>query len=341
MNPIGPRGVYDEAKRYAEALTMAYHGQQGLDTAIVRIFNTYGVRMRPNDGRAVSNFVRQALAEEPLTVFGDGSQTRSFCYVDDLIEDRRNARAASICRSTSAIPTTHAARAGRDREAHAGSWRRARSFSRRCGSTTRCSASRTSPGRSSCSAGNPRSRLKKASRGCCASRAASRSASGTEPLLVRTLRRDGTERTPVWFMRQARPCSRSTRATGAAQLLRYRRDAGALRRGDAAAGAPARRRRGRAVRRHRRARPRHGPRRRARRASNWWWRSGSTRPPRSSGCGSWTPRRWAAPILEAVHLVRGDSSRTARSWATAAPRSRLPATSSKVDEAATSSAPRR
>jgi dTDP-glucose 4,6-dehydratase len=85
VNPIGPRGVYDEAKRYAEALTMAYHGQQGVDTGIVRIFNTYGPRMRPNDGRAVSNFVRQALAEEPLTVFGDGSQTRSFCYVDDLI----------------------------------------------------------------------------------------------------------------------------------------------------------------------------------------------------------------------------------------------------------------
>ena len=85
VNPIGPRGVYDEAKRYAEALAMAYHGQQGVDTAIVRIFNTYGPRMRPNDGRAVSNFVRQALAEEPLTVFGDGSQTRSLCYVDDLI----------------------------------------------------------------------------------------------------------------------------------------------------------------------------------------------------------------------------------------------------------------
>jgi len=85
VNPIGPRGVYDEAKRYAEALTMAYHGQQGVDTAIVRIFNTYGPRMRPNDGRAVSNFVRQALAQEPLTVYGDGSQTRSFCYVDDLI----------------------------------------------------------------------------------------------------------------------------------------------------------------------------------------------------------------------------------------------------------------
>src|ERR1700759_1631488 len=85
VNPIGPRGVYDEAKRYAEALTMAYHGQQGVDTAIVRIFNTYGPRMRPNDGRAVSNFVRQALAEEPLTIYGDGTQTRSFCFVHDLI----------------------------------------------------------------------------------------------------------------------------------------------------------------------------------------------------------------------------------------------------------------
>jgi len=85
VNPIGPRGVYDEAKRYAEALAMAYHGQQGVDTAIVRIFNTYGPRMRPNDGRAIPTFVRQALANEPLTVYGDGSQTRSFCYVDDLI----------------------------------------------------------------------------------------------------------------------------------------------------------------------------------------------------------------------------------------------------------------
>jgi dTDP-glucose 4,6-dehydratase len=85
VNPIGPRGVYDEAKRYAEALTMAYHRQQGVDTAIVRIFNTYGPRMRPHDGRAIPTFVRQALASEPLTVFGDGSQTRSFCYVDDLV----------------------------------------------------------------------------------------------------------------------------------------------------------------------------------------------------------------------------------------------------------------
>jgi dTDP-glucose 4,6-dehydratase len=86
VNPIGPRGVYDEAKRYAEALTMAYHRQQGVDTGIVRIFNTYGPRMRPHDGRAIPTFLRQALQDKPLTVFGDGSQTRSFCYVDDLIE---------------------------------------------------------------------------------------------------------------------------------------------------------------------------------------------------------------------------------------------------------------
>jgi dTDP-glucose 4,6-dehydratase len=85
VNPIGPRGVYDEAKRYAEALTMAYHRQQGVDTAIVRIFNTYGSRMRPHDGRAIPTFLRQALDGRALTVFGDGSQTRSFCFVSDLI----------------------------------------------------------------------------------------------------------------------------------------------------------------------------------------------------------------------------------------------------------------
>jgi dTDP-glucose 4,6-dehydratase len=85
VNPIGPRGVYDEAKRYAEALTMTYHTQQGVDTSIARIFNTYGPRMRKNDGRASVNFLNQALAGKPLTVYGDGSQTRSLCYVDDLI----------------------------------------------------------------------------------------------------------------------------------------------------------------------------------------------------------------------------------------------------------------
>jgi dTDP-glucose 4,6-dehydratase len=86
VNPIGPRGVYDEAKRYAEAMTMAYHRAHGLDTHIVRIFNTYGPRMRLNDGRALPNFIYQALTGQPITVYGDGSQTRSFCYVSDLIE---------------------------------------------------------------------------------------------------------------------------------------------------------------------------------------------------------------------------------------------------------------
>src|SRR2546430_15497039 len=86
VNPIGPRGVYDEAKRYAEAMVMAYHRAHGVDTRIARIFNTYGPRMRLNDGRALPNFVYQALTGQPLTVYGDGRQTRSFCYVSDLIE---------------------------------------------------------------------------------------------------------------------------------------------------------------------------------------------------------------------------------------------------------------
>jgi len=86
VNPIGPRGVYDEAKRFAEALTMAYHRQHGIDTKIARIFNTYGPRMRGNDGRAIPTFITQALNNEPLTVFGDGSQTRSFCYISDLVQ---------------------------------------------------------------------------------------------------------------------------------------------------------------------------------------------------------------------------------------------------------------
>lgn len=86
VNPIGPRGVYDEAKRFAEAITMAYHRFHGLETRIARIFNTYGPRMRPDDGRVVSNFVNQALRDQPLTVYGDGSQTRSFCYVSDMVE---------------------------------------------------------------------------------------------------------------------------------------------------------------------------------------------------------------------------------------------------------------
>ena len=86
VNPVGPRGVYDEAKRFAEAMTMAYHRFHGVDTRIVRIFNTYGERMRINDGRVVPAFISQAMRNEPLTVFGDGSQTRSFCYVSDLVE---------------------------------------------------------------------------------------------------------------------------------------------------------------------------------------------------------------------------------------------------------------
>ena len=86
MNPVGPRGVYDEAKRFAEAMTMAYHRFHGVETRIVRIFNTYGPRMRPADGRVVSNFIVQALRGDPITIYGEGQQTRSFTYVDDLVE---------------------------------------------------------------------------------------------------------------------------------------------------------------------------------------------------------------------------------------------------------------
>ena len=86
VNPVGPRGVYDEAKRFAEAMTMAYHRYHGMQVRIVRIFNTYGPRMRVNDGRAIPNFIGQALRKKPITIYGDGSQTRSFCYVDDLVD---------------------------------------------------------------------------------------------------------------------------------------------------------------------------------------------------------------------------------------------------------------
>jgi dTDP-glucose 4,6-dehydratase len=96
VNPVGPRGVYDEAKRFAEAITMAYHRFHGIDTRIVRIFNTFGPRMRANDGRAIPAFVSQALAGAPLTVFGDGSQTRSFQYIDDLVEGIRRLMQASV-----------------------------------------------------------------------------------------------------------------------------------------------------------------------------------------------------------------------------------------------------
>lgn len=86
VNPIGPRGVYDEAKRYAEAITMAYHRQQGVNTRIARIFNTYGPNMRMRDGRVIPNFITQCLKDEEITVYGDGKQTRSFCYIDDMVE---------------------------------------------------------------------------------------------------------------------------------------------------------------------------------------------------------------------------------------------------------------
>ena len=106
VNPIGPRGVYDEAKRFAEAMTMAYHRTHGVETRIVRIFNTYGPRMRLNDGRVVPNFIAQALRGEDVTVFGDGSQTRSFCYVDDLVEG-----ILRLLRSDESSPSTSATRA--------------------------------------------------------------------------------------------------------------------------------------------------------------------------------------------------------------------------------------
>jgi dTDP-glucose 4,6-dehydratase len=120
VNPISPRGVYDEAKRFAEAITMAYHRYHGLDTRIVRIFNTYGPRMRPKDGRVVSNFVVQALQGKPVTIFGDGSQTRSFCYADDLVHgitalllvdsdksvDQRTDRSTFLVKSAEQLPET-------------------------------------------------------------------------------------------------------------------------------------------------------------------------------------------------------------------------------------------
>ena len=162
VNPIGPRGVYDEAKRYAEALTMAYHRQQGVDTAIVRIFNTYGTRMRPHDGRAIPTFLRQALANRPITVFGDGSQTRSFCYVSDLIRGiSRSPSPATTTPSTSATPTS----------SRCWNWpRRQRADGLDLGDRLRGAARRRSPSSASptsrspasCSAGRRRSRCAKA-----------------------------------------------------------------------------------------------------------------------------------------------------------------------------------
>ena len=158
VNPIGPRGVYDEAKRYAEALTMAYHRQQGVNTCIVRIFNTYGPRMRPHDGRAIPTFLRQALQDKPLTVFGDGSQTRCFCYVDDeirglIVPGRVRRPPAGQHRQPERV---HAAGAGQGR-GRGDRARARRSSSRRCRSTTPRCASPTSPAPASCSAGSRRS----------------------------------------------------------------------------------------------------------------------------------------------------------------------------------------
>jgi dTDP-glucose 4,6-dehydratase len=160
VNPIGPRGVYDEAKRYAEALTMAYHRQQGVNTCILRIFNTYGTRMRPHDGRAIPTFMRQALENKPLTVFGDGSQTRSFCYVDDLIRGMY-----LLAESGEHLPVN----LGNPHEmtllglaetvvrvTGSASERRYRWTTRRC-------ASRISPGPARCSDGSRRSRWRRAS----------------------------------------------------------------------------------------------------------------------------------------------------------------------------------
>ncbi len=155
VNPIGPRGVYDEAKRYAEALTMAYHRQQGVDTAIVRIFNTYGPRMRAFDGRAIPTFLRQALEDKPITVFGDGQQTRSFSYVDDLVAGLR-----ALADSGEHEPVN----IGNPEEftllelAHtvdrADGLDRARSSTRPCRSTTPSSGSPTSRAHARCSAGS-------------------------------------------------------------------------------------------------------------------------------------------------------------------------------------------
>jgi dTDP-glucose 4,6-dehydratase len=144
VNPVGPRGVYDEAKRFAEAMTMAYHRYHKVDTRIIRIFNTYGPRMRPRDGRVVSNFIVQALAGEPLTVYGKGDQTRSFCYVDGA----RPSRPTSAIRTNSPCASWPSA-CWRSPEA------RARSWSGRCPPTIRRYGNPTSPARARRWAGSP------------------------------------------------------------------------------------------------------------------------------------------------------------------------------------------
>ena len=164
VNPIGPRSCYDEGKRCAETLCFDYHRQHGLRIKVVRIFNTYGPRMHPNDGRVVSNFIVQALKGEPITIYGDGSQTRSFCYVDDLIEGFLRMM-ASPDDVTGPINLGNPGeftilRAGRE-GARADRLGARRSCAGRCRRTTRCSAGPTSPARRRCSTGSRRSRSRR------------------------------------------------------------------------------------------------------------------------------------------------------------------------------------
>ena len=162
VNPIGPRGVYDEAKRFAEAMTVAYRRYHGVNTKIVRIFNTYGPRMRMRDGRAVPAFMSQALRNEDVTVFGDGRQTRSFCYISDLVDGIIRLMHSTVndpvnIGNPQEMTIEEIARSDhRDRRA-----RRARSSTSRCRRTIPRCASRTSPALARCSAGSPRSPSKK------------------------------------------------------------------------------------------------------------------------------------------------------------------------------------
>ena len=160
VNPVGPRGVYDEAKRYSEAMTMAYHRQQGVDTHIARIFNTYGPRMRQHDGRAIPTFLRQALEGKPITVFGDGSQTRSFCFVEDLIEGLFRLAMSDYHQPVNVgNPDEMTLLELAEKIVAADRHRARRSCSRGCRSTTPRCASPTSPGPARCWAGSRRSSL--------------------------------------------------------------------------------------------------------------------------------------------------------------------------------------
>ena len=163
VNPIGPRGVYDEAKRFAEAITMAYHRYHGLDAKIVRIFNTYGPRMRVNDGRAVPDFIAQALRGEDVTIFGSGAQTRSFCYISDLVDGILGLDGVDRERAGQHRQSARDVDRG-DGAAHHQDDRlvEPRSCSSRCRPTIRRSASPTSPAPARCSAGSRRCRSNRA-----------------------------------------------------------------------------------------------------------------------------------------------------------------------------------